>query len=363
MEDIKDDNAPWDKEDDKHLRTLVSVHGLHNWPNIATHMNSTFPGKNRTGPECKERWYAHLDPTVSKQPWTDQEELEMLIAHQKHQNKWSDVAAALKGRSNNTIKNRFYSIFRKVKNKIKRRDLTYGSKLELLEIFYMISLMEHYFKNPQPVSEQKGKRGKDFIYSLLRTLRAEDVVKYKGDLQRLGIRESSMEELWLEMANNPGAGSKIASDKNDNIDKPIDLFPYIADPPAFDRSCYELPMPHTVKQPEPLTPDEKDFIQFQAFKNKEPYSAGYLCTPMAISPPSYRQVPLSAGIIRPNSMAPRYEAFSDFTDMAMPSQPRPQFMQNGQIFVNSPGTGMSQVQTGCMPQIRFPVQYFRPSPM
>ncbi len=362
MEDIKDEMGSWDKEDDKYLRTLLSIHGNHNWTTIASSMNATFPTKRRTAQECKERWYTYLDPAVSKQPWTDQEELEMLIAHQKHQNKWSDVAQALKGRSNNTIKNRFYSIFRKVKNKIKRRDFTYATKLELLEIFYMISLMEHYFAHPPPIPEQKGKRGKDFIYSLLRTLRVEDVIKYKSDLQKLGGKETTLEELWLEMANQGSSSSKPAdAGPMDTGEKPIDLFSYINEPPTYERSRYVLPPPHDLPKPEPLTPDEKDFIQSQAFQNREPCSAGaYLSQPMSImSPPTYRSAAFSAG--RPK-MAPgmsRYEAFSDFTDMAYKP---PQSSSYGNMQPMYMSSAMSPPVAGRMPQIRLPMQIFRPPP-
>lgn len=366
IEDIKDDTALWDKEDDKYLKTLVSIHGNHDWSTISTSMNFTFPSKHRTTQECKERWYTQLDPAISKQPWTDQEELEMLIAHQKHQNKWSDVSQALHGRSNNTVKNRFYSVFRKVKNKIKRRELNYGSKLELLEIFYMISLMEFYFTHPQPATEQKGKRGKDFIYSLLRTLRLEDVLKYKLDLQKQGSKETTLEELWLELASQDANAKNGVQDPKIGEVKSMGLFSYISEPPSNERSHYVLPMPHVNPRPERLTPDEKDFIQSQVFRNSEPFSAGtYFCQPMMMSPPTYRPAPFSAGRPRFVAPMPRYEAFSDFTEGAiqLSNQPRAQ-QTRPQTFLYSPG--MRQMVPSPppdqVPQYIFPVSMFRQSP-
>ena len=352
MEDMKDDVTLWDKEDDNYLRTIVSLHGEHNWTAIAINMNVTFPSKNRTAQECKERWYSYLDPTISKEPWTDQEELEMLIAHQKHQNKWSDVAQALKGRSNNTIKNRFYSIFRKVKNKIKRRDLAYGSKLELLEIFYMISLMEFYFTHPPVVPEQKGKRGKDFIYSLLRTIRLDDVIKYKADLQKLGNKETTFEELWLEMANQGGVTGAV---KPETGEKPIDLFPVISDQASCGGINYSLPLPHAVTNPQPLTTEEKDFVQYQAFSKKEPSSAGsYSCQPMITSPSDYQPATFSAGHFRLNPSMSRYEVFSDFADGAHPPQ-APAYSQYRPLPMHP-----ARLPQG-MRQIQFPLQSYRHS--
>lgn len=330
MEDVKEGVVQWDNDDDKQLRTLILIHGCHDWSKIASNMNSMFRTKYRTSKECKERWYNYLDPAIAKQPWTDKEELEMLIAHQKHQNKWSDVAQALNGRSNNTIKNRFYSIFRKVKNKIKRKEFTYGTELELLETFYMISLMEFYFAHPPPI-EQKGIRGKDFIYSLLRNLRLEDVEKYKVDLQRQGGQQTTFEELWIKMANHSFAPRNDVPALPNPAEKPIDLFDYISSPPSNDmRHRYSLPRPHSTAKPEALTPDEKDFVHSQMF-NREPCSAGSRYgQPMMLSPPvAYPSAPFSAGRPRFSAVQPRYEVFSDFTDgavgIAMQNQSQRQF--------------------------------------
>ncbi len=311
-EEFKEDDASWDKEDDRYLKTLVSIHGINDWGTIASNMNFTFPArKKRTAEECRQRWCEHVDPAISKQPWSDKEELEMLIAHQKYQNKWSDVAGALTGRSNNTIKNRFYSIFRKVKNKVKRREFTYNSKLELFEIFHMLNIMEQYLSRPMPATEQKGKRGKDFIYSLLKSLRHEDVIKYKTDLQKQGAREVVPEELWLEMENlgkNKPTENVIPEERS-----PIEFLECITSPTAA-RHCV-LPPPRSQTH-EVLTADEKIFIQSQAFQAvTEPCSAGpYFCQPMQMSPLPmvFNTAPFSAG--RP-LVAPRFEAFSDYTDV------------------------------------------------
>ena len=304
----------------------------------------------------------------------------MLIAHQRHQNKWSDVAQDLKGRSNNTIKNRFYSIFRKVKNKIKRRDLTYGSKLELLEMFYMISLMERYFTHPQPITEQKGKRGKDFIYSLLRSLRLEDVINYKTDLQKMGGKETSLEELWLELANQGTqitVPKPVVSGTDAAGDMPIDLIS-ISEVPVGERAHYILPPPHTVSHPEGLTPDEKDFIHYQVFQNREPCSAGaYLHQPqpMMMSPPVYRTVPFSAGKSRFAPATTRFEGFSDYTDIAStqhqfqphPSQPvQPKtggLMFGGSAHERQPPPHQDVQQDTSMPQLFFPIPMFKQPPL
>ena len=46
------------------LKNLIVEHGTSNW----TKVGESFP--ERTGKQCRERWYNHLDPSVKKGEWT-----------------------------------------------------------------------------------------------------------------------------------------------------------------------------------------------------------------------------------------------------------------------------------------------------
>ena len=56
--------GPWTKAEDKVVFDMVTTHGVGNikWSVIA----SKLPG--RIGKQCRERWFNHLDPTISKGP-------------------------------------------------------------------------------------------------------------------------------------------------------------------------------------------------------------------------------------------------------------------------------------------------------
>ena len=136
----------------------------------------------------------------SKEPWTEQEELKMIIVHNKYKNKWAEISAALKGRTNNTIKNKFYSIFRRIKGKIQKKDYTYESHLELLEIYYIISLIENYLNNPIQNPKVKGRRGKDFIYTLIHNLTKDMVREYKEKINEAAKDEGNMDDLFKKLA-------------------------------------------------------------------------------------------------------------------------------------------------------------------
>lgn len=136
----------------------------------------------------------------SNSSWTEQEELNLIIAHKEHKNRWSDVSEALKGKSNNSTKNRFYSIFRKVKAKIQKDDFTYLSLIELLEMHYMTNMIEQYLSKPNPNARLKGKRGKDFIYSLIHNLDLTTVKEYNSKLTESSKEEGTLDDLFEKLS-------------------------------------------------------------------------------------------------------------------------------------------------------------------
>jgi hypothetical protein len=64
---------------------------------------------HRTAKQCRERWLNHLIPTVNKDPWTEEEDVVIFDLFQQHGKKWAEIARALPGRTDNSIKNRFTS--------------------------------------------------------------------------------------------------------------------------------------------------------------------------------------------------------------------------------------------------------------
>ena len=66
------------------------------------------------------RWHNHLNPDVTKEPLTPEEETVIFQAQKNYGNKWADIAKLLKGRTDNVVKNYFYSTLRRELRKLLR---------------------------------------------------------------------------------------------------------------------------------------------------------------------------------------------------------------------------------------------------
>jgi hypothetical protein len=81
-------------------------------------MTKRYGIKNKSSKQCRERWVNSLCPNINKGIWTEKEEKILFLTQLKIGNKWSELAKFLPGRSENDIKNHFYSKLRKYIRKI-----------------------------------------------------------------------------------------------------------------------------------------------------------------------------------------------------------------------------------------------------
>ena len=75
----------------------------------------------RSGKQCRERWHNHLNPHINRNAWTESEKKLILSLHKTFGNRWSLIAKHLTNRTDNSVKNFFYSKLRKEDRKKKRK--------------------------------------------------------------------------------------------------------------------------------------------------------------------------------------------------------------------------------------------------
>lgn len=59
------------------------------------------------------RWHHHLNPDLTHEKWSNDQNLKLFDLHKKYGPRWKDIASHYDGRTDNGIKNQFFSIIRK----------------------------------------------------------------------------------------------------------------------------------------------------------------------------------------------------------------------------------------------------------
>lgn len=108
--------GPWTIEEDEKLTDWVKNNGPFNWAKCSSIING------RSGKQCRERWFNSLSPGIKKGNWTVQEDYLIFKLFSEYGSKWAKIASFFKGRTENSIKNRFYSTLRRIAYENQRKD-------------------------------------------------------------------------------------------------------------------------------------------------------------------------------------------------------------------------------------------------
>ena len=100
--------GPWTPEENHIIFDYVKKFGEKNWNKCAEFI------KNRTGKQCREHWKNCLNPNIKKGDWTLEEDLFIMIFYKRCHGSWRELIHLFENRTENSIKNRFFSELRKI---------------------------------------------------------------------------------------------------------------------------------------------------------------------------------------------------------------------------------------------------------
>jgi len=175
-------------QEDEILTNMVNLHGPKRWSLIADSL------EGRVGKQCRERWHNHLNPDVRKDAWAPEEDELIFELVDKLGTKWASISKHLSGRTDNSIKNRYYSSLKKLHELRKAgKDVSPSSPAAKSQTEATIpapqSKKKHACPNPNPTFQPKRKRPS--IASVAETELSSPMVVESSPWSTRSVSESS----------------------------------------------------------------------------------------------------------------------------------------------------------------------------
>lgn len=107
-------------EEDALLLEIMAMGIFRSWSEVA----ENFSG--RTPRQCRDRWNNYISPQNHNGPWSAEEDRQLLYAVHYYGFKWTVIAKTFVGRSENNVKNRWYTKFCQ-KTYVSKKDIAVSS--------------------------------------------------------------------------------------------------------------------------------------------------------------------------------------------------------------------------------------------
>ena len=146
--------GPWTAQEDAKLYEWVKKQGPTKW----TLCSEIIPG--RSGKQCREHWNNSLNPDVKKGLWSSEEDYLIMIFYKKYDGSWKKIIPIFKNRTENSIKNRFFSQLRKIASSfIHSKEKKFSAKIKLDQLLQYLDIAskkaKEKFLKDKPMNEKE----------------------------------------------------------------------------------------------------------------------------------------------------------------------------------------------------------------
>ncbi len=146
--------GPWTAQEDAKLYEWVKKQGPTKW----TLCSEIIPG--RSGKQCREHWNNSLNPDVKKGLWSSEEDFLIMVFYKKYDGSWKKIIPIFKNRTENSIKNRFFSQLRKIASSfIHSKEKKFSAKIKLDQLLQYLDIAskkaKEKFLKEKPMNEKE----------------------------------------------------------------------------------------------------------------------------------------------------------------------------------------------------------------
>jgi hypothetical protein len=222
--------GPWTAQEDAKLFDWVKRQGPTKW----TLCSEIIPG--RSGKQCREHWNNSLNPEVKKGSWTSEEDFLIMYFYKKYNGSWKKIIPIFNKRTENSIKNRFFSQLRKIATiKIQSKEKKFSARIKLDTLLNYLDLAtlkaKEKFLKEKLMSENELEKyieniNKKIIKNLpknkINLLESKDFKEYNIDNLDINENNNNFQDFNLDNNNN-----NLKTDENNLINQNIKLNPLI----------------------------------------------------------------------------------------------------------------------------------------
>ena len=181
--------GPWSVQENELLTEWVEKNGPKLWTLCSEFI------KGRTGKQCREHWNNCLNPKLIKGEWTPEEDFLIMYFYLKCNGSWKTIINLFEGRTENSVKNRFFSQLRKIaKSYLSSSEKRFSSKIKLDELLKYLNI--GIFNSKKKYMKEKNYNEED-LNEFLNKMEKKLNIKKKKEKDSIQGEENEINDTYI----------------------------------------------------------------------------------------------------------------------------------------------------------------------